>query len=256
MNPYKYTIVPEYNGTAMGSLSAAVTLTATTPDEKTSTIKADATTYVAGTDMLITVTLKDKNQATLKLSGWSDSSSSEKYAITLQDEAPESINTQVNAYTFTQTSEEGAFPTTGFTGATFTIVPKDGKSVTGYTWKSDASWVSVTDGMVKFTSTGTGDEVTITGTPTSGQGKIIKYSFTLKSWFINNGSSTSMESSTDARGYYLAWSGYNQSTVAQMSINSGYTATGYRSAVERMVLVVELHKRGILRQPLLVLGAE
>lgn len=272
----KYTIVPEYNGTAMGSLSAMVTLIDTLPDEKTSTIKTDTTTYLTGTDMLITVMLKDKNgtalagyadllttttvtvpnatlktgsswkdegdgtytatyaattvstdnRATLKLSGWSDSSTTEKYAITLGDEAPASINTQVNAYTFTQTSEEGTFPTTGFTGATFTIVPKDSKSTTDYTWKSDASWVSVTDGVVTFTGTGTGDKVTITGTPTSGQGKIIKYSFTLKSWFINNG--TAELSWFDASTYCSSQSGYSQPTAAQMSIHSNYTATQTR----------------------------
>ncbi|MGX8939573.1 invasin domain 3-containing protein (plasmid) [Symbiopectobacterium sp. Eva_TO] len=143
----RYTIVPEYNGTAMGSLSATVTLTATTQDEKTSTIKTDATTYVSGSDMTVTVTLKDSkknpltgdagllttttvtvpntslktgsswketgdgtgvytatytagtastdNQATLKLSGWDTAAQSEKYAITLEEEAPASINTQV-----------------------------------------------------------------------------------------------------------------------------------------------------------------
>ncbi|MGA4594772.1 invasin, partial [Enterobacter hormaechei] len=166
------------------------------------------------------------NQATLKLSGWTDSSSSEKYAITLEDEAPASINTQVNAYTFAQTSEEGTFPTTGFTGATFTIVPKDSKSATDYTWKADASWVSVTDGVVKFTGTGTGDKVTIIGTPTSGQGNIVKYSFTLNSWFINNGS-TQLNWS-DANTYCSAQSGYSLPTVAQLSIHSNYVATKTR----------------------------
>ncbi|MBF4114257.1 inverse autotransporter beta domain-containing protein, partial [Enterobacter cloacae] len=39
----EYTIVPEYNGTAMSSLSVMVTLTATSPDEKKSGIKTDAT---------------------------------------------------------------------------------------------------------------------------------------------------------------------------------------------------------------------
>jgi adhesin/invasin len=269
----KYTIVPEYNGTSLGSLSATVALTDTLPDEKTSTIKADKATYVSGDDMLITVTLKDKNgtdltgdvgllttstvtvanatfktgsswkdnnngtytgtytatkagsglKATVKLSGWGSPASSEAYAITLEDEAPASINTQVNAYTFTQTSEEGAFPTTGFTGATFTVVPKDSKSATDYTWKSDASWVSVADGVVTFTGTGTGDKVTITGTPTSGQGKIIKYSFTLKSWFINNG--LTRQSWSDANMYCSSQSGYSQPTVAQMTIHNDYTAT-------------------------------
>ncbi|MFN1150061.1 inverse autotransporter beta domain-containing protein, partial [Serratia liquefaciens] len=61
----KYTIVPEYNGTAIGSLNATVTLTDNVPDEKTSTIKTGATTYITGDDMLITVTLKDKHQQAL-----------------------------------------------------------------------------------------------------------------------------------------------------------------------------------------------
>ncbi|EKQ0847282.1 inverse autotransporter beta domain-containing protein [Salmonella enterica] len=271
-----YTIVPEYNGTAIGSLSATVMLTDTTPDEKTSTIKTDTTTYVSGTDMLITVTLKDSNkkplmgdaglltdttvnvpnatlktgsswkdnsdgtytatytaetmstdnQASLKLNGWTDAAQSDKYAITLADEPPASINTQVNAYTFTQTSEEGTFPTTGFTGATFTIVPRDSKKATDYTWKSDTSWVSVAGGVVTFTGAGTGSKVTITGTPTSGQGKIIKYSFTLKNWFINNGA-TEMNWS-DANTYCSSQSGYSLPTVAQMSLHNNYSPTKVR----------------------------
>ncbi len=160
------------------------------------------------------------NQASLKLAGWDTPPKSEKYAITLEDEAPASINTQVNAYTFTQTSEEGTFPTTGFTGATFTIVPKDSKKATDYNWTSDASWVSVTDGVVKFTGTGTGSKVTITGTPTSGQGKIIKYSFTLKSWFINNGG-TELNWS-DAAAYCTKQSGYSLPTVQQLNGNSNH----------------------------------
>lgn len=266
----KYTIVPEYNGNAMGSLSATVTLTDTRPDQSQSLIARDRDTYVSGTDMLITVTLKDSNQkpltgnaglltdttvtvpnaalkagsgwkdngdgtytatytagtmstdnqATLKLSGWNDSSTSEKYAITLEDEPPASINTHVDAYTFTTTSEEGTFPTTGFTGATFTIVPKDSKSATDFIWKSDTSWVSVKDGVVTFTGTGSGSKVTITGTPTSGQGKIIKYSFTLKSWFLRNGSERDNWASANA--YCSSQSGYNLPEVHQLTGNSNF----------------------------------
>ncbi|WP_336241539.1 hypothetical protein [Citrobacter freundii] len=169
------------------------------------------------------------NQASLKLAGWDTPPKSEKYAITLEDEAPASINTQVDAYTFTQTSEEGTFPTTGFTGATFTIVPKDGKKATDYNWTSDASgWVSVTDGVVVFTGTGTGSKVTITGTPTSGQGKIIKYSFTLKSWFINNGNT--MLVFPAANTYCSGLSGYSLPTVQQLNGNSSHN-NGHRGTL-------------------------
>lgn len=105
-------------------------------------------------------------------------------------------------------------------------MPKDSKSATDYTWTADASWVSVTDGVVKFTGTGTGSKVTITGTPTSGQGKIIKYRFTLKSWFINNGNTETHYSDADA--YCSSQSGYSLPTVAQMTLHNNYTATETR----------------------------
>lgn len=215
------TLTPSVSGVTLSP--AEVTITSTTPDPAKSAIKTDATTYVSGTDMLITVTLKDAQdnavtgavgsltadtvtvpdatlktgsrwtdngdgtytaaytattagtglKATVKLSGWSRAAESGVYAITVEYEAPASINTQVNPATFTQTSEEGTFPTTGFTGATFTVVPKDNKNASDYTWGADADWVSVANGVVTFTGTGTDSKVTITGTPTSGQGKSI-----------------------------------------------------------------------------------
>ncbi|WP_337013676.1 inverse autotransporter beta domain-containing protein [Pantoea sp. AS142] len=274
----KYTIVPEYNSTAMGSLSATVTLTDTAPDEKTSTIKTDTTTYVSGDDIAITVTLKDKsgsaltgdagllststvtvpnarlktgsswkdnndgtytvtytaktvstdNQASLKLSGWDTAAQSGKYAVTLRDEAPAYIDTQVNTHIFAQTSEEGTFPTTGFTGATFTIVPKDSKKATDYSWSSDASsWVSVTDGVVKFTGTGTGNKVTITGTPTSGQGNIIRYSFTLKDWYISNGETQLRW--PDANTFCTSQSAYSLPAAAQLTQLNDSVATRVRA---------------------------
>ncbi|HAU3143036.1 TPA: invasin [Salmonella enterica] len=261
-------------GWSTAAQSGAYAITAATPDGARSAISTDATTYVSDSDMAVTVTLKDGQdnavtgaavsltadtvtvpnatlkgrwtesgngaytatytaatagtdlKATVRLGGWATAAQSDKYAIIQGYEAPASINTQVNTYTFTQTSEEGTFPTTGFTGATFTIVPKDSKSVTDYTWTSNASWVSVTDGVVKFTGTGTGDKVTITGMPRSSQGNIIKYRFMLKSWFINRGS-TEMNWS-DADAYCSSQSGYSLATAAQMSLHTNYTATRVR----------------------------
>lgn len=69
-------------------------------------------------------------------------------------------------------------------GAVFTL-KLDGGKPSGFTWTSDARWVSVTDGVVEFTGIGTGDKVTITGTPTSGQGNPITFSFTLNLWLTD-----------------------------------------------------------------------
>ncbi|EPV3677956.1 Ig-like domain-containing protein [Enterobacter ludwigii] len=256
----KYTIVPEYNGTAMGSLSAAVTLKAISPDEKTSAINTDATTYVSGSDMTVTVTLKGSsqnpltgdaglltdstvtvpnatlktgsswkdngdgtytatyiastvstgNQAILKLGGWGSNSASEKYDITA---APEINGITVNGHTF---AKDSGFPTTGFTGATFMLKLTTG-SLSDYTWTSDVNWVSVTDGTVKFTGTGSGDKVTITGTPANGQGDNITYSFTLNTWFVSNGVADSF---SQAESYCASQPGYSQPTVSHLTNDS------------------------------------
>ena len=129
-------------------------------------------------------------KATLRLSGWSGSAQSAEYAIisiTVKD-------VTVNGYTF---AEGSGFPTTGFTGATFTINISP-SPISDFSWTSDASWVSVDNGVVKFTGDGTGDVVTILATPKGG-GYPAKYSFKLNSWFINRGSS------------YYTWNNANRS---------------------------------------------
>ncbi|KLP69214.1 inverse autotransporter beta domain-containing protein [Enterobacter hormaechei] len=268
--PGKYIIAPEYNGTAMGSLSATVTLKTTAPVQAQSAISTDKTSYVSGTDMVVKVTLKDAAgdavtgataslttdtvkvanatlktgsswkdngdgtytatytagaagdslKATVQLTDWGSSADSNAYAITFGDEAPQSINTQVNSHTFTVSGEEGAFPSTGFVGATFTIVPKNGAAGSEYVWKTDASWISVTDGVVRFTGKGSGDKVTITGTPVNGRGNLIKYSFTLKNWFISN---TVGSNWGDANSFCNSNSGYNLADVSIVSTKSRET---------------------------------
>ncbi|NEH05175.1 Ig-like domain-containing protein, partial [Pantoea agglomerans] len=146
--------------------------------------------------------------AHFRMKGWSSDITSDGYTIKMGVEAPESINTQVNKQAFAVSSVEGTFPTTGFSGATFTLVPKNNRSVSDYTWVSDANWVSVTDGVVKFTGTGAGSKVTITGVPTNGHGNTIKYSFTLSSWFkIGSASMVSFDEAnllcTSTPGYSL-----------------------------------------------------
>ncbi|HGM5420609.1 TPA: inverse autotransporter beta domain-containing protein, partial [Serratia liquefaciens] len=55
----KYTLVPEYNGSAIGGLSASVTLMAGTAVASHSSVAMDKESYVAGEDMTVTVVLSD-----------------------------------------------------------------------------------------------------------------------------------------------------------------------------------------------------
>ncbi|MGP3159468.1 hypothetical protein ACTVR5_12540, partial [Serratia marcescens] len=121
----------------------------------------------------------DNLKATLALNGWSDPRESSVYRI-----APDSIaSIQVNGHRF---NADAGFPTTGFSGAKFTLELKKGKA-SDYIWKANVSWVSVADnGEVRFTGQGSGERVTLTGTARSGSGTFA-YSFQLKHWFTNGG---------------------------------------------------------------------
>ncbi|PKH18446.1 invasin, partial [Enterobacterales bacterium CwR94] len=55
----QYVIVPEYNGSAVGSLSSTVTLTAGAIEQAHSTIALDKTRYESGAEMAVTIALKD-----------------------------------------------------------------------------------------------------------------------------------------------------------------------------------------------------
>ncbi|MGU3448700.1 Ig-like domain-containing protein, partial [Enterobacteriaceae bacterium C34L] len=223
--------------------SASTTVTLTLKDTNSNGVKgqtvAFTTTGTAVTlsgvtdhnDGTYTATLTGTTGGTAQISATVNGSafgvSPASVTLTLADEPPESISTQVNTHTFAVSSENGTFPTTGFAGASFTLVPKNGASAANYTWVSDASWVTVTNGVVTFTGKGSGDRVTITGTPSNNQGKIIKYSFALNAWFINN-SSTALNWA-DA-GAYCSSHGYSQPTLEQMTLHSGHTPTFAREA--------------------------
>jgi len=86
----------------------------------------------------------------------------------------------VNGYHF---AADAGFPTTGFTNAEFTICLSHGNAA-DFIWRSSATWVSVRNGVVKFTGAGTGNSITITAEPKAG-GKALTYTFALKKWFIN-----------------------------------------------------------------------
>ncbi|OLF57968.1 hypothetical protein BTN33_17335, partial [Aeromonas veronii] len=208
-----------------GKESAAYDIAAATPAEAYSAVALDNTSYMAGETIAVTVTLKDAQgnamtgqsglltdstvvvpnttgtprwtdngdgtysdtytatnagaglKATLVLSGWSGVSSA-AYAI-----IPIMTGVTVNGEMF---APDAGFPTTGFTGATFTLNVSGAAS--DYVWtSSDPSWAPVDDaGKVSFTSQGNASPVTITATPTMG-GNPLTYTFTIGSWFTNNG---------------------------------------------------------------------
>ncbi|WP_164058157.1 inverse autotransporter beta domain-containing protein, partial [Serratia marcescens] len=55
----QYTVIPVYNGSALGNLSASVTLMAGAAVRATSTIHVDKASYASGDDIKVTVILKD-----------------------------------------------------------------------------------------------------------------------------------------------------------------------------------------------------
>ncbi|EKN6177280.1 hypothetical protein DVQ78_11790, partial [Yersinia enterocolitica] len=81
------------------------------------------------------------------------------------------------------------FPSTGFIGAEFTLAVPG--SASDYTWNNGGNaWTAVDNtGRVTFTAKGNSTPVTITATPKAG-GAPLTYTFTVSSWFINNGSTT------------------------------------------------------------------
>lgn len=114
--------------------------------------------------------------------------------VSLQDTTETITKIVVNGYTFQGAALKGqgggVFPTTGFLHACFSLIPPN-DDATQYTWTASATWVTMDDkGMATFTGKGDNSEVTIIGTPKSGQGGRVEYRFRLKKWFTNLGSQT------------------------------------------------------------------
>ncbi|MBN5226943.1 invasin, partial [Serratia ureilytica] len=120
-------------------------------------------------------------QATLKRTGWHRGVASKTYVI----DEPTLGAVIVNGHRFPVSA---GFPSTGFSGATFTLELKYA-SASDFKWAANASWVNVNDGVVSFTGQGTSSSVTITATPKTG-GNAITYTFNLKKWFTNMGYQT------------------------------------------------------------------
>ncbi|HHJ3135860.1 inverse autotransporter beta domain-containing protein [Citrobacter meridianamericanus] len=124
---------------------------------------------------------------------------------------PEFAGVSVNGTTFGLREE---VPTTGFTGAEFTLTLSEG-AASDYDWKSSASSWSPVDsrGKVRFISKGDASPVTITATPKEG-GTPMTYTFSVGSWFTNSGSAT-ME--IDKAYVYCSASGTQVPNLAQLT---------------------------------------
>jgi adhesin/invasin len=141
---------------------------------------ATATTDANG---VATATLKstvaETNQVTASVRGTATTAKPSEFVA-----PPAFTGITVNGHDF---AIADGFPTTGFTGAEFSLTVNGAAS--DYTWSSSApSWALVDNsGKVSFTSQGNTSPVTITATPTGG-GAALTYIFTVGSWFTNNGS--------------------------------------------------------------------
>lgn len=177
------------NGTATNGVQARVTDAHSNPVAGqsvsfTATNGATVTTVIGttGADGIATATLTNtaagRSVVTATVNGSSQTVSTTVVAV------PAFTGVSVNGTTF---ATNNGFPSTGFTGAEFSLTVTGAAS--DYTWSSSASsWAPVdSSGKVSFTSQGNASPVTITATPTGG-GTPLTYIFTVGSWFINNGS--------------------------------------------------------------------
>ncbi|CNI61947.1 Ig domain-containing protein [Yersinia ruckeri] len=177
------------NGTATNGVQARVTDAHSNPVAGqsvsfTATNGATVTTVIGttGADGIATATLTNTaaghSVVTATVNGSSQTVSTTVVAV------PAFTGVSVNGTTF---ATNNGFPSTGFTGAEFSLTVTGAAS--DYTWSSSASsWAPVdSSGKVSFTSQGNASPVTITATPTGG-GTPLTYIFTVGSWFINNGS--------------------------------------------------------------------
>ena len=181
---FRYAVtVTDANGNPVADQT--VTAQADKPDHVT--VAADGATNAAGqttVTLTSTTTAVSDIQVSVRAGSTGTMVDADKKVSFVADVSIKDI--AVNGYIF---GKDEGFPTTGFKGAMFTIELKNGNA-SDFNWKADAPWVTVKDGVVSFNDTGTGSKVTITGTPISGEGKIISWDFTLKNWFINNGTTT------------------------------------------------------------------
>lgn len=205
------------NGSASNAVQAVVTEANGNP------VAGEAVTFSAGNGAIVTTVIGTTGAdgiATATLT--STTAGTSTVTATLGNGASATVNTTfvtVPTLPFTDIAVNGTtcgvdagFPGTGFTGAEFTLNASGPAS--DYTWSSSSTWATVdSSGKVRFTQKGDSTPVIITATPTAG-GDPLSYTFTVGSWFINNGE-TFMNWS-DAAAWCTA-QGAEQSTMAGLT---------------------------------------
>ncbi|HFV9292161.1 TPA: hypothetical protein ACIAIE_001985 [Serratia fonticola] len=158
------------------------------------------------------------------------------YTVTVP--VPAITGVSVNGKNF---AVDSGFPSTGFIGAVFTLEVSEAAS--NYIWTSSApSWAAVNNSaQVSFTQQGDSTPVTITATPNAG-GDPLTYTFTVRSWFINNGNTkmnwsdasnwcTNQSLSQPTRGELTQGSGIRDigSLWSEWGRITNYTGSGFYS---------------------------
>lgn len=134
-------------------------------------------TYVAGT---VGTGLK----ASVKLTGWATASESAAYAITAP--SPMTGHIDVNGHSFAVNS---GFPTVAYLGASFIFNAGNlgGQDIGSFDWSSDQSWVTVSNGTVRFDGVPTNATKTVTITAKSKTlSDSYSYQFTISKLFATN----------------------------------------------------------------------
>ncbi|EMG7889730.1 hypothetical protein V5L74_003510, partial [Enterobacter hormaechei] len=209
------------DGNVVTGQKSALTTTSVTVPNATLKSGTDWTDNEDGTytAMYTSQNASKNNQASLKLNGWTESRTSEKYAIMGVVEVKD---VTVDGHTF---AVDTGFPSRGFLNARFQL-NVDGPKY--YTWRADAGWVSVINGEVRFTGQGTADKVTITGIPTQGQENIVKFSFSLKKWYMVTRVYPRTAEREEVNKRCLDGTGYPAVPLSEFSIHEGYVATQRR----------------------------
>ncbi|HDL6964622.1 TPA: Ig-like domain-containing protein, partial [Yersinia enterocolitica] len=202
--------VKDGQGNPVGNIAVTFAVTSGSATPATQTVSTN--TQGVATASLVSAVVGD-NAVTASVGSMTTAARTSSFV------APQLTGITVNGTTF---AVNAGFPSTGFAQAFFTL------NVTGspsdYTWSSSSSWATVdSSGKVSFTQKGDSTPVTITATLKAG-GAALSYTFSVNTWFINNGLTTSMTWSNASN--WCATQSATQPTPAQLTQGTSIRGVG------------------------------